>query len=53
MKEIMVKNNFLNLKVFINDVPNVEIIPKEEMDMIVTALEKEINDFVTQKCEND
>ena len=43
VQEIMVKDNKTGLRVFINGVPNLRNIPKAEMEVFVSALEKQIS----------
>lgn len=43
MQEITVKDNKTGLRVFINGVPNLRNIPKAEMEVFVSALEKQIS----------
>ena len=45
MQEIKLENNNTNLKVYINGVPNIELMPKEVAECFFTALELEINCF--------
>lgn len=49
MKEIMLKNNTTGLRVYINDVPNIKLVPKEEADMVIAALEQQISIFHDKK----
>ena len=43
MQEITVKDNKTGLRVFINGVPNLRDFPKAEMEVFVSALEKQIS----------
>lgn len=43
MQEITVKENKTGLRIFINGVPNLHNIPKTEMEIFVSALEKQIS----------
>lgn len=52
MKEVMVKNNTTGLRVFINDVPNFKLIPKDEIDVVIAALELQIAKFYETKHRN-
>lgn len=45
MQEIEVKENPLNVKVFINGIPDLKNIPKEKAESILAALESEISQF--------
>ena len=45
MQEIETKENPLNLKVYINGIPDLRLIPKEKAENIFAALELEISDF--------
>jgi len=49
MKEIMLKNNKTGLRIYINDVPNIKLVPKEEADMVIAALEQQISIFHDKK----
>lgn len=49
MQEIIVKNNNTGLKVFINGVPNLKLIPKDEAENTVIALELQISEFYKKK----
>lgn len=55
MKEIIVKSNNTKLKVFINGIPNLKLIPKDEAENVVIALELQISEFYKSKhnhCNN-
>lgn len=45
MQEIEVQDNPLGLKVFINGIPDLKVIPKEKAESILAALEMEISEF--------
>ena len=45
MQEIGVQDNPLGLKVFINGIPDLKVIPKEKAESILAALEMEISEF--------
>lgn len=49
MKEIKLKNNTLNLKVFIDDFPNLCLIPDSELDLLITDLELEVSAYFEKK----
>ena len=51
MQEITVKDNKTGLRVFINGVPNLRNIPKVEMEVFVSALEKQISSHYDKKSE--
>lgn len=42
MKELIMEFNPLELKVFINDYPSINLIPKDTLNMIITELDKQI-----------
>ena len=42
MQEVQPKENPLGLKVFINGIPDLNVIPKEKAESILAALESEI-----------
>ena len=50
MQEIEVKENPLNVKVFINGIPELKNISKEKAESILAALELEISDRVSGEC---
>lgn len=43
MQEIILKTNKLNKRCFIDDLPIKELIPKEQIEIFVTSLAREIN----------
>ena len=45
MQQIEPKENPLGLKVFINGIPDLNSIPKEKAESILTALELEISEY--------
>ena len=49
MQEIEVKENSLNVKVFINGIPDLKNIPKEKAESILAALELEISEQFRSK----
>lgn len=49
MKEIQVKENPTTLCVYINGVPNLELIPKDEADIVIAALECQISEFIQKE----
>lgn len=53
MKEIIVKNNTTGLGVFINGVPNISLVPKDEADCIITALELQIAEYYKPKSKRN
>ena len=48
MQEIQIKNS-QGIKVYIDEFPKTELIPKAEMDLLVSELEKYICDKIKQK----
>lgn len=42
MKELQVKNNPLNLRVFINHEPDLNLMPKDYWQLIISECEKQI-----------
>lgn len=48
MQEITVKNNQTELKVFINGVPQIELIPKDQLELIAKALEEQVYEHSKQ-----
>ena len=49
MQEINIKNNPSGLKIFINGVPQIELIPKEKLGVVINALEKQIDKHFADK----
>ena len=49
MTEIIIKNNINSLRVYINGVPNLEVIPKDEVESVIAALELQISEH----CKRD
>lgn len=49
MQEITVKNNQSGLKIFINGVPQLSLIPKEQIEVVAKALEKRIDEHFDKK----
>jgi hypothetical protein len=45
VKEIVLKDNMTDLRIFINGVPNLKLIPKDESEVVVSALEEQISEF--------
>lgn len=46
MQEIETKENPLNLKVYINGIPDLRLMPKDKAENIFAALELEISEFL-------
>lgn len=44
MKELTMDFNPLGLKVFINKEPSLDLIPKDTLDLIITELDKQIQE---------
>ena len=42
MTEIIIKDNNTGLRVYINGVPNLELIPKDEADGVIAVLELQV-----------
>ena len=49
MQEIIVKDNKLGLRVFINVVPNLKLIPKDKVESVLSALELQISEHYKKK----
>ncbi len=49
MQEIKVTKNSSVLRVFVNGVPRLELIPKAQLDIMVNALEKQISQNFEKK----
>jgi hypothetical protein len=49
MQEIKLSKNPSGLRVFINGVPRLELIPKAQLDIMVNALEKQISEHFEKK----
>jgi hypothetical protein len=52
MQEINIKNNPSGLKLFINGVPQIELIPKEKLDVVINTLEKQIDIHFADKTKH-
>ena len=46
MKKIEVKDNPLGLDVYINDVPDIDLIPKDLMDAYINALTERLLEII-------
>lgn len=44
MQEIEVKENPLEIKIYINGIPDLKLIPKEKAESVLAALELKISD---------
>lgn len=44
MKELFMEFNPLELKVFINEYPSINLVPKDTLDLIISELDKQIQD---------
>lgn len=44
MKELIMEFNPLELKVFINKYPSINLVPKDTLDLIISELDKQIQD---------
>lgn len=44
MKEVIMDFNPLGLKVFINEEPSFDLIPKDTLNLIITELDKQIQE---------
>jgi len=49
MQEVIIENNTTGLRVFINGVPNLKSIPKDEAESTIVALELQISEFYEKK----
>lgn len=49
MEEITDKDNQSGLRVFINGVPDLKLIPKEQADSILAVLERDISDYIAER----
>ena len=49
MKEVKLENNTTGLRVFINDVPDLKSIPKDEAENTVITLELQISEYYKDK----
>lgn len=50
MEEMKIENE-LELKVFINGVPDITLMPKEIFDAFISTLELQINGYIKEKAE--
>ncbi len=53
MQEMEIKENPLNLKVYVNGIPDLRLIPKEKAESLFSALELEISKLFEQGKAND
>lgn len=53
MQEVQPKENPLGLKVFINGIPDLTVIPKEKAERILAALELEISEHFMEREYSD
>lgn len=49
MKEIKIKSNESNLKIFINDFPNFALMSEDELELFVAGIEIQMNEFFKHK----
>lgn len=49
MQEVQPKENPLGLKVYINGIPDLTVIPKEKAESILAALELEISEYYEER----
>lgn len=49
MQEIKIKGNETNLKVYINGVPNLDLIPKEIQEFLIACLELQTSQYFKKK----
>lgn len=52
MKEIKIKSNDSNLKIFINDLPNLFLMPKDEFELIIVGIELQMTEYFKYKRKN-
>ena len=52
MKEIKIKSNDSNLKIFINDLPNLFLMPKDEFNLIIAGIELQMTEHFKHKRKN-
>ena len=53
MQEVQPRENPLGLKVFINGIPDLTVIPKEKAERILAALELEISEHFMEREYSD
>ena len=49
MKEIKTKNNVLGLAVYIDEYPDLSLIPSAELNLLITDLEKDVVEYVEKR----
>ncbi len=49
MQEIKVKNNTLGLTVYIDEYPDLSLIPAAELNLLITDLEKDVMEFAAKR----
>ena len=52
MEEIIDKDNQSGLRLFINGVPDLKLIPKEQAESILAVLERYISDYIVERNNN-
>lgn len=49
MREVQIRNNSLGLKVFIDEFPDISLMPASELDLLITDLELAISNYAKKK----
>lgn len=49
MQEIKTKNNVLGLAVYIDEYPDLSLIPSAELNLLITDLEKDVVEYVEKR----
>lgn len=51
--ESEIKDKEKNLRIFINGIPDLKLVPKEKFDSFICALELQISEYYSSKNENN
>ncbi len=49
MQEVKIKNNTLGLTVYIEEYPDLSIIPSAELNLLITDLEKDVVEYMEKR----
>lgn len=52
MRELKVKNNETGLSIYINGIPNLNLIPIEEQDLLISTLEMQMTNYFKNRTHN-
>ena len=55
MKEVKLKSNESDIKIFINGLPDLSLMPKDELELIIVGIELKMTEYFKhkrKKCQN-